>query len=111
MYSVIIFIFCVYIATYFAAIFVTIRHRYINVEVPNIQTHVSAVHSVSDAASLDFVRPLVTGLLIRMLCSEGRFIFFTFLGGCCCTGSVSALHIAHYECQDIQNLDRSQTKQ
>ena len=55
MYSVIFFIFYVYRATYFAAIYVTIRHRYINVEVPNIHYHVSAVHSVPDAASLDFV--------------------------------------------------------
>ena len=37
---------------YFAAIFVTIRHRYINVDVPNIHTHLSAVNSVSDAVSL-----------------------------------------------------------
>ena len=49
------FIFYAYITTYFAAIFVTIRHRYISVDVPNKHTRVSAVHSVSDAVSLVFV--------------------------------------------------------
>ena len=48
---------CVYITMYFAVIFVSIRHRYINGDVPNIHTRVSAVHtcSVPDAVSLDFV--------------------------------------------------------
>ena len=55
--SVIFFFFYVYITTYFAVIFVSLRHRYINVDVPNIHTctHVSAVHSLSDAVSLVFV--------------------------------------------------------
>ena len=88
--------------------FVSIRHRYINVDVPNIHTHVSAVHSVSGAVSLVFVSDWFA---ITKLCSEGRLIFFTFLGCCCCTGSVSVLHVAQFECQDVPNVDRSQTKQ
>ena len=59
--------FYVYITSYFAAIFVTIRHRYTNVDVPNIHTHVSAVHSVPDAVSLVFVsdRFAVTNVVQR----------------------------------------------
>ena len=45
------FFFDVYITTHFAV--VSIRHRVINVEVPNkLDTHVSTAHSVSDAVSL-----------------------------------------------------------
>ena len=77
MYSVIFFIFYVYIATYFAAIFVTIRHRYINAEVPNIHSHVSAVHSVSDAASLDFVSD---GFANTNVVQRGEFHILHFPG-------------------------------
>ena len=57
----------------------------------------------------------MTGLLIYIntnVVQRGEIhILHFFLGGCCCTGSVSALHIEHFECQDIPNLDRIQTKQ
>ena len=88
--------------------FVSIQHRYINVNAPNIHTHVSAVHSVLGAVSLVFVSD---GFANTKLCSERRFIFFTFLGGCCCTGSVSVSHIAQFECQDVLNLDVKQSSE
>ena len=54
--SVILFVFFyVYITTFFAVIFVSIRHRYINVDVQNKYTHVSAVHGVYDDVSIVFV--------------------------------------------------------
>ena len=66
------------IHTYCVAIFVSIRHRYINVDVPNIHTHVSVVHSVSGAVSLVFVSDRFAN---TKLCSEGRFIFFSLISG------------------------------
>ena len=54
--SVILFVFVyVHITLYFSVIFVSIRHRYINVDVPNVHTHVSAVYCVSDSVSLVIV--------------------------------------------------------
>ena len=74
---------------YFAVIFVSIRHRYINVDVPNIHTHVSAVHSVSDAVSLVFVSD---GFAYTNVVQRGEIHIIHFSGGLLVMRLFSSMH-------------------
>ena len=85
----------------------TIQHRYANADVPNVHTHVSAVHSVSDAVSLVIVSD---GFANTNDVQRGEIHILHFSGWLLLHGSVSVLHIAHFECRDIPNLDRSHIK-
>ena len=56
---------------------VSMRHRYINVDVPNVHTHVSAVHSMSDAVSLVIVSH---GFAITNVVQRGEIHIIHFSG-------------------------------